>query len=180
MKNDRRTVFDWLDVTKNIVEIAALIAAGFWAYAKYVESEAPSLEFRGGISTELDWSPIPRSADCLGEFRVKITNNGRASFEVRSVHLRIWIADFPAKVGPISRLNPDQFETSAPTITETTLSKPLTGHYAPGVSDSFDYHFITRRNEEKLQVAKVRVDVLADTGELSSSHWDYVCERMPE
>ena len=147
MSKDRRNVFDWLEVAKNIVEIVALIGAGLWAYTKYAESEAPSLEFRGDISTKLDWSPIPRSADCLGEFRVKITNNGRASFEVRSVHLRIWIADFPAKVGPISRLNPDQFETSAPTITETTRSKPLTGHYAPGVSDSFNYNFITRRNE---------------------------------
>ena len=173
-------MFDWLDVIKNIVEIAALIAAGFWAYAKYAESEAPSLEFRGDISTKLDWSPIPRSADCLGEFRVTITNNGRASFEVQSVHLRIWIADFPATVGSISRLDPAQFESNAPAITETTRRKPLTGHYPPGVSDSFDYHFITSRNDEKLQVAKVRVDVLADTGELSSSHWDYVCERTPE
>ena len=175
MSSKKDKIVAYLEIAKTLVEIAALLTAGLWAYAKFTETERPSLEFRGNITTKLDWSQIPTSKDCLGEFAVTITNEGLSSFNVKSVRLRIWLTDFPARTSEISRIDPDQFEKGAPAYDLKMVSKPLTGHYPPSVSDNFNYNFVVEKKDGKLKVAKARVDAIADTGELSSSRWDFVC-----
>ena len=80
----------WSEALKNVVQICAILVAGYWTYHKFIQTEAPSLETRANVRSELSWNPSSNPRYCNAKFKVHVENAGRSSFDVLSVHVRAW------------------------------------------------------------------------------------------
>lgn len=161
------------DVLKNIVEVIAIIAAGVWAYTKFVETEQPSLEFRGHVKSELTWIHPSDPSYCIAQLKVALKNIGKKDFDVTSVKLRVWLTPLPSLTSEmVEYVDPTRFQEGAPILEREMKSSGLLGHYGPEVESNYDYVFMVRRQP---RLAAVRLDIQATGGVITESRWDDLC-----
>jgi hypothetical protein len=80
----------WIEVIKNIVQILAIIIAGFWTYILFVQQDAPILEPRASTNGNLSIQPIQNSDNCELIYNVGLRNIGTTSFDVTKVTVKGW------------------------------------------------------------------------------------------
>lgn len=135
----------WSELLKNIAEIAALIIAGVWAYSKYKEIDAPSLQERSDVQVEVSWDTMPDSAFCLVDFRVRVRNISGSPFDIDSVRAMVALAE-------TSKLNPARDTVvpafgAPPRTLDSWVSKTisLVSRYGPAEERTEDYIYAVRR-----------------------------------
>ena len=83
-----------VEVTKNIVEILALILSAYWAFFVYKAEErrkAPSLKHTLDNSIQLSLDSIPGRKDiCRARYLFASKNSGLSSVDIDSFYIGIW------------------------------------------------------------------------------------------
>jgi len=75
------------------MQVAALIVAGYWAYTRFFRVEAPSLEPVAHVGFQVDENG--EGDLCRVAINVDISNEGRSSFDVKKLRIRIWRSTAP-------------------------------------------------------------------------------------
>jgi hypothetical protein len=130
-----------------VAEITALIIGGLWAYSRFFATEAPSLEERGSIESTLAWSQED-SDRCMATLGITVKNIGKRPFEIDAVSLNVWLVERPKAWTDISRLDPAQLMSSAPTKHFDVTDRSILGHYAPDIALHDDYVFLVPFNDQ--------------------------------
>lgn len=127
LKTRRRWAFSNEKVNKSvdsinkIVQTLAIVIAGIWAYKSFFESVKPGLEFRGKVTTDLDWSLMTDETVCKAQFGATITNDGIRPFDVSDVNVRAWFYRIGDRPPAASDENEKIAVIAAPTINTPTL-----------------------------------------------------------
>jgi hypothetical protein len=139
----------WSEVIKNYLQIAAIVVGAWWTYNLFVKKDAPGLEARGNVISDLTWSP-PASPDYSEVvFAVLLENKGTTSFDISKIRLRAWEFDFG---NPTKRF---VFFDSAKMLTETFFdeeykltpqsSLPFPSHYPPGAAMNNSFAWLIKK-----------------------------------
>ena len=164
--------------TKAVVEIAAILLSGYWAYTHFLIGEAPSLEPSFRITGSLEWSNVT-DTDCLANYKIEITNIGKTSIEVTGVQLQAWISDRSSFEGPIKFIESDNLKVGEPY--NFPYKQELATHYAPGASDHATFNFTLKRAPGKIVLFQVSFPSLEGYGGTQSWYdyqWDWVCGEL--
>src|SRR5438477_8740795 len=78
-----------VEVVKTVLEIIAILVAGWWAYTRFRQGEAPSLMQRADLQGNLMWFKDSKDA-CQAEYEVEFRNIGKVSIEVGRVRISAW------------------------------------------------------------------------------------------
>lgn len=173
------TFLSWFELFKAIFEILAVLAAGYWAFTRFQNSEAPGLEERAEISGELAWLHRPRSDYCLARFGITVKNIGKRAFDLDSIWVSGWQFDRPRVREPIQYLDPANFQSREPDIWIPFVAadslKPnryisITGHYPPDVHSHDDYVFSIRKDTSKVMLFRFETG-WSSNDRKRHSHW---------
>jgi hypothetical protein len=142
------------------VQVMAIIIGGTWALFHFSQTERPTLERHAGTSAVLSWHPLPTQDACEAALRVEIKNNGRKSFDVSKIILRVWTI-------PVTRETPDTWKLLSFAIpgdvkpivfekgTEQPQASTLITHYPPGLSTDATFRFAFKRQPYTRAVLQV-------------------------
>jgi hypothetical protein len=126
----------WSDVLKNYCQIVAIFVGAWWTYNLFVKKDAPGLEARGTVISDLKWFPtaIPETAEVV--FAVVLENKGTTSFDISKIRIRGWEFDFGNPAERIVFFDPAEmlhktFHDRAYKLTPKS-SLPFPAHYPPG------------------------------------------------
>jgi hypothetical protein len=124
------------DIFKGLVEVAAIVLAGWWAYDKFFKTEAPSIGRRIRMESELIWTDKTPSL-CLAEVKVKVTNIGKADLEVKSARLQAWRVPAAAwqagaPAGAVRLIDLKDFKQDETKVLERPI-KAFVARYGPDV-----------------------------------------------
>jgi len=165
----------WFARIKIILEIIAIPAAAYWAFTRFVEGEAPSLQERVAMQGELHWHERSEN-DCLVEYAVAVQNIGKTSVNVREVHLSWWLLEEPPAESEITFLDPDEI-TKGKSPLKMVMPTNLNGSYAPDVSDKTGFLFRVRKAPGRIIMFKL--GVMTDRDLHGDYRWDYICGERP-
>src|ERR1700734_1616659 len=93
-------MFNWLandklnkavDTISKVVQMIAILVAGWWAYNQFFITVKPGLELRGDVNTELNWNKSSDPTDCQVGLVVSLDNTGLSSFDVTWIGVRGWL-----------------------------------------------------------------------------------------
>jgi len=146
MPSSRQTGMDrfkgWSEALKNVVQICAILVAGYWTYYKFIQIDVSSLETHAHITSELSWHRSPNPKDCNAEFTVHVENEGKSPFDVLSVHMRAWKFNSPSREGSAAIfVDSDEIEKGPTFFDKEFNSGRLVGSYAPGVKADYSFNW---------------------------------------
>lgn len=174
------------EVVKTLLEIVAILVAGWWAYTRFRQEEAPSLVQRADLLGNLMWYSDSRNA-CQAEYEVEFHNIGKVSIEVGRVRISAWTlgeSNDPGPTNEIRLLEPLKMRSGLPLVEQTTDS--LVGIYAPDERSKNGFTFLVSRSLEKRVLFKIdlwrKEDVEKGISDPSWSEyrWDWVCGEYPK
>jgi hypothetical protein len=96
----KKAVHQWVDTANKLLQIAAIVVAGCWAWIGFQQTVAPGLEPKLGISSEVHWAPLQsvpsgkttKTAEaCQGSLQIKVNNPGKRAFDLAKVTIRGWL-----------------------------------------------------------------------------------------
>jgi hypothetical protein len=106
----KQTIHQWVDTINKLFQIAALIAAGAWAWIGFQQTIAPGLEPKLGISSEIHWATLQPASQhkakqepdsCQASLQIKVNNPGKRPFEVTKAIVTAWLVPLDDKdLGP--------------------------------------------------------------------------------
>jgi hypothetical protein len=171
-------IFQWLasepinksfDTVSKIVQILALVIAGWWTYLTFIRSVEPGLEFRGEGETNLTFFKGTDETTCIGSVNGRITNKGLTAFDVEEVTIKGWFTttDTTGKQGGVPLPSPttekpsyindyeiratkQPFETII--VNKDSKGSSLIRHYPPGSNydQSFTWLFLGKPGQNVL------------------------------
>src|SRR5438105_7750592 len=172
----------WADTGSKLFQIAALIAAGAWAWIGFQQSVAPSLEIKMGVNSELHWAVVPGTQVCQASFQVKVNNAGKTPFEVEKATVTAWILDLqqngllPTDPSKPTLIDPANANKGEPSYNGDggPISADVSGHYAEGVENSgaVDVFF-------KYQPHAIVIFLATIEGKQPSSYWPIFAREIP-
>jgi hypothetical protein len=174
-KGNLETVKGYLELVKYIVEIAAIVVAGLWAYSKYLEIERP-MELRISSVSDLEWYRTPNKDNCLGRLGVTIKNIGTKPFHIDKVDVRAWLVD-KATIGKPFKLIFLEKEKKALLDQQVYDSKQWTsliGTYAVDEDNQIDFTYLMKKAEGS--VAYFVVKATGKDIDIEESRWGFVCD----
>jgi hypothetical protein len=165
-----------LAITKDVVQILAIVAAGTFAFFKFVIFDEPSLKKNISVSGELGW--LKRPGYCLGELNIEVKNISKSNVEVQEVRGRAWLIDEPSvdqKVISYYDIRSKADEKNA--IEPFTIDDgPLVQSYAPGQSSRHTFEWIVKRQANKNVLFLIEAFGPDKTRLLDHQYqWDLVC-----
>lgn len=166
------------EIAKNVVEVLALIVAGFWAYTQFHENESPSLELRSFSESKLAWLEVSEPTYCAGELSINIKNIGKKSFDLQSAIIRIWLVDVPPLGQAVSYIDSNDFQAKPPVFEKRfsdAVKLPLLTHFPPGTEASYDFTFSFRFDKNNKKIAQFGFIGTGSGLEVQQSRWDYLC-----
>ena len=83
-----------LAIAKDIVQILAIVAAGTFAFFKFVIFDEPSLKKNISVSGELGW--LKGAEYCLAELNIEVKNISKSNVEVQEIRGQAWLIDEPS------------------------------------------------------------------------------------
>ena len=180
---EQKTAFDiWLGRVKILLEIIAIPIAAYWAFSRFAEGEAPSLEHRHDTQSYLNWFDSSASDSCLGQFGLTLKNIGKVSFEVDQVTARAWLTTPARPQEAVGYLSPAALRGQPPQF-EKVITDQLVGRYAPDVSLHDDFVFVLKRTPGQFALLQVVANVkpnpqLPNGLQIEEYRWDYVCGEV--
>jgi hypothetical protein len=172
----RTSVKNFIEMAKNLVEIAALIIGGWWALHTFLVKDKPGLEPHFDATTQLKWFPGPTPETCIADWHVDLKNIGGSAVEVGAVRAHVWT--FPPLIPPpngsayvdLQALRPPEKDPS--NIFDKRFDDgPLTGHYPPNQSSSHTFEWVVPKQTGKW--VAFELDVF-DDGKPQQKQLDYV------
>ena len=160
----------WSETLKNVVQICAILVAGYWTYYKFIRTEAPSLETRPHVESRLNWNSLPDSKYCNATFTVEIENTGPSSFDVMSVHIRAWRFDPPARASKDSiaeYVDLDKIEKGPTFFDQNFTSTTLIGHFTPGEKGGASYEWIVKRSPNSIAMFSAELEIKGPYGKIT-------------
>jgi hypothetical protein len=185
--NLRRRLLTWKSVerAKDVLEILAIVVAGFWAGSLYWNYEAPSNVTRADLQGSLKW--YGRSKDvCEAEYEIEFKNIGKTQIDVGRVRLSAFpmsSLDDLSRAGNVKLIVPLNAISGPALIQEET--DRLSEIYAPDERDIEDFSFIVKRSPGSLMLFKAEVWKREDSANSSAApswqdfRWDWVCGENP-
>ncbi|MEK6371777.1 MAG: hypothetical protein AABO58_03690 [Acidobacteriota bacterium] len=139
------------EIAKNIVEIAAFLAAAWWARHIFAMRDQPTLEPHVDGDAKLTWSDASTPPACEAIWTISVTNTGNTPVDIDSVQVRLWSFDPPpVQPGKITYLDLDETRPQNSRYqfdrTFTGRDAPLTGRLHPRDSFIHDFRFIVPRS----------------------------------
>lgn len=133
-----------LATLKTLVEIVAIVLAGYWAYSRFVRVEEPSLATNLRFGVELLRDSTATGPHCVMLARAGVENVSRAEVRITGVTQSVWVV--PDSVlwrgEPASYVDLERFTAAhADSVRGRTAfaeGGPLAYEYAPGASASYD------------------------------------------
>lgn len=180
---ETKAPFDiWLSRAKTLLELIAIPIAAYWAFTRFAEGEAPSLEHRHDTQGYLNWFDSTASDSCLGQFGVTLKNIGKVSFDVDHVTVRAWLTKPARPQESVGYLSPAVLREKPPQF-EKVVTDQLVGRYAPDVSAHDDFVFVLKRTPGQFVLLQVEATVmpnpkLPDGLKIEEYRWDYVCGEV--
>jgi hypothetical protein len=170
------------EVTKNVVQIIAILMAGIWTYLVFVRTEGPLLEARASAQSDLVWYPFSTSDACLVQFSVRLDNIGKTSFRIDRVRLRAWSFDREPPTDEGMRfLDLEKIQANEPDFTKEYRSGPFIQRYAPSESFHHTFEWVIRRREGPELF--LQIDFFEGNSSKTSSHtgkWSPVCQTRSD
>jgi hypothetical protein len=176
-----------IDTISKVVQVIAILIAGWWAYKTFFWSVKPGLDYRGSVDTALDWTRS-NGDDCQGSLNVTIANDGMSTFDVSWMSVKGWLFTSEPQPGDSKQItiarptserpvlvDYDRIEKNPPYFTAEYLpgglKSGLLGHYPPGskFNESWDWNF--KRNPGQAVLFEVEVRTSAQVSSKGSSSW---------
>jgi hypothetical protein len=167
-----KAVWDNTDNITKWLQIVALIVAGYWAYTRFRVGEAPSLEPRLGIGTQgPNIYPGPTQGTCHVQTDVVVSNDGKTSFDLKSVHLEVFHSNLPQPSDRIrAPLDERVFEEPSNRLFEGDVLLPLLlRHYAPGDHNDQTMSWIIRNQPNQIYLIKITANAIDKHGHTLSA-----------
>jgi hypothetical protein len=155
------------------VQVAALIVAAYWAYVRFSLGEKPNLETRIGVTSRLTTEPGPLVGTCYVFLDYNLSNQGIASFDVRSVRIRAWRRELPSLASDSPQfIDTNELENGVQIIDNNSKGL-LDMHFAPGESSGRTFSWVFPRQKPAFHL--FQVDVEAENGKdiknISTQAW---------
>jgi hypothetical protein len=147
-----------LSTLKTLVEIVAIVLAGFWAYSRFVKVEEPSLATNLRFGVDLLRDTTAAGPHCVMLARAGVENASRARVRITGVTQSVWVV--PDSVlwrgEPASYVDLERFtaEHADSVRGRKAFSEggPLAYEYAPGASASYDIPWLLPRMDSTTTV----------------------------
>jgi hypothetical protein len=140
----------WLTRISTIVQILAIPAAAYWAFTRFQAEDAPALEHRAKIRTELAWTDRSKE-ECIAQFTVMFENIGKSSINLSEAVVRAYPLDAPTlKDRSIDYVDPEELRKNLKPLAEADIRRYLLERFSPGVADEVGTMFIVRRSPGKM------------------------------
>jgi|ERR1035437_8717211 hypothetical protein len=150
----------WSEVLQNVVQICAILVAGWWTYHKFIQIDVSSFETRHHIASELSWHPSPNKNYCNAEFKVQVENEGKSPFDVLSVHIQAWKFNAPSNEDPVATFqDPDEIKKGATFLDKEFTSSKLVGPYAPGVKADYSFDWAVQQSPNSMALFSADLEI---------------------
>lgn len=165
----------YLELVKYIVEIAAIIVAGLWAYSKYIEIEKP-MELRTYSLSDLEWYSTPNKNNCMGRLGITIKNIGTKPFHIDKVVVQAWKVDkyFMDKSFKFISLEKEKKTLLDEQIFDHMRWTSLIGTYAADEDNQNDFTYLMKKDEGTIVYFLMRA-----TGkniDIQEGRWGFICD----
>ena len=145
-----------LDSLRTIVEIVALVIAGWWAWEHFERTEAPALRNNLKFEASLKWFDAERDGYCWGQVTLGIENASKSSVEIGSVIREAWNFKLPAneqkdvEAIDVSQLPREDFTTL------TVKDGPGNWSFAPNASVKQEFSWNVKKKPGYYTLFKLR------------------------
>jgi hypothetical protein len=179
LKQNEPIIGKWADTASKFAQILALVLAGAWTYRTFYQSEAPELEARLDISSDVVWGAIPGGEDmCEAVVSVTVENTGKRAVDVTGMKVVGLVSDVPKKIDKPLYISAESVEHGDRFASEGDqfLSKPLIGHFPPHATrkDSFVWYF--KKQPGKFAFWRFTFETKQKLPSNSGTYiWDYLC-----
>jgi hypothetical protein len=162
------------------IQIVALIVAAYWAYVRFSLGEKPTLETRVSVSSHLSTEPGPIQGTCYVFLDYNLSNQGVASFDTQSVHIRAWRSELPKLATDMPQfIDPKELEHGRQII-DNNSSELLKMHFSPGESAGRTFTWVFLKQKPAFHLFQVDVEAANGKGikHISTQAWSQdVCTR---
>jgi hypothetical protein len=175
-----------LEISRTIVEIIAIIVAGWWAYTRFWQEEAYLLLTRADIKGNLYWSDYSKD-QCKAAYDVEFRNIGKTPIDVRQVRISAWSLNESidsTQSTDVTLLDPLKMRSEPPLVDQD--SDRLKHIYAPDERDQHAYDFIVKRSPGKKVLFQIdlwrKEDIDRSVKKPYWTHWlwSWVCGQGPD
>jgi hypothetical protein len=120
LKDHTTGISTWVDTTNKIMQILALLVAGWWTWNLWNRTSAPGLESKLNVQADLSWNPSSDKTECQASLSIDLKNEGQRSIEVDVVTITAWVIDLqffpaPSKLQP-TFFDPEFIESKGPSV----------------------------------------------------------------
>lgn len=151
-------IHTWVDTANKLVQIVAVLVAGIWTWSVFSRTNAPGLEAKLNVRSELSWSDTADKDVCSAGFHVWAKNDGERAFEIDKVSVTAEIVDLEGLPKPPESGEPVPIDLKfieghghkLDVGDAEPLRTDLIAHYAPGVEDNSEATFRFRRLTNRL------------------------------
>jgi hypothetical protein len=163
----------WLKVTwdntDNIAKWAQILALGvaaYWTYTRFLIGEAPSLEPRVIARADYKIFPGPTEGTCHLQAHIFVSNEGKTSFDVNTVHLEVFRNPLPEATPDIrDPFDETNFERTQNSLSHGDLQLPtLLHHYAPGRQSDQTVSWFIKKQSNQIYLFKINVGATDRSG----------------
>jgi hypothetical protein len=173
-----RVVWNNTDNIAKWVQILALGIAAYWAYTRFLTGEAPSLEPRVGARAEYGTYPGPTEGTCHFQAHIFVSNEGKTSFDIKTVHLEVFRSALPTATPAIEApFDENSFERKENLVFGNDLALPsLLHHYAPGQQSDQTVSWIIEKQPNQVYLFKIKAgasDKYGRTPFATARYWEW-------
>jgi hypothetical protein len=148
----------WVDTINKLVQIVAVLVAAIWTWSVFSRTNAPGLEPKLNVRSELSWSDTDDKDVCTAAFHMGAKNDGQRAIEIETISVAAQIVDLntlpkPPESGeplPIDLKFIREHGHELDVGDAEPLPTDLVDHYAPGVQDDSEATFRFRRSPNRL------------------------------
>jgi hypothetical protein len=165
-----------LAVTKDIVQILAILAAGIFAFFKFVVFDEPSLKKNINVSGELGW--LKRPEYCVAVLNIEVKNISKSNVEVKEVRGRAWLVDEPSP----GQKDLSHYDIRSMTNDNNALDPftdtdgPLVQVYSPGQAFHHTFEWVVKRQANKNVLFAIKAFGPDEEKLLDQQYqWDVIC-----
>lgn len=150
----RRGINVWVDTASKIAQIFAIALAGVWTYYVFFRTNAPSLESKLNVRSEIYWSNASDDKTCIGVFHAWVKNDGLSSFDIEDINLRAWLVGTDFMAGSLADSSPilldfHHVESSDVPFYQgepEPIKSDVAAHYSPGSQNDSEIAFLFKKS----------------------------------
>ena len=177
MDEETNSKWIWLERTKKVVEIFAILIAGLWALKLYRETDVPAKEKRPSIQSELQWTNKSMEG-CLAEYTVTFKNVGKTPINLGRPTLSVWSASQPKPNESLEYLDPHKIMSGEPRLKKELTNQEFADHFPPDVGDTVTMTTLVKRNPGQIMMFELDFP----QSDPQASHfldyrWGYACDE---